>query len=1184
MNAANSPAPRSKRPRSPEFVRTAKALLLRQRTKEAINLLRRGLNLDPACSQAALLLSKCLVAAKRLKEARNTLEKLLQREEALEPFVLLVRVLSALDDHPGAIEAARRGLALYPADAKLRELQNRSRLELADLLDDTTERDEDEEDRPTTKMPERDRSALLDRVRAESGAEHAAGGRTPFLNLLAEAGIEFSSPDTVPMAGTALTLPPVPEELSTSPNYRQADDGALVDPLVVVEVDEEEEGTPTPMPSDELNFDRPPVGASDMVSAVKQLVEPKAVFDALLAGASVDRAQSRMARSAPHVSPASPLRAQLRIVPPAEDPDQVGGPTPADTPGAKRAEQSARTRRTTPTGPRQPRGDNPTLDLRKGDSARARMSAVSTGERQPSRPRLEVVEVAAAAAAPASAPHSVVQPAPFPLTRRRRPVVVLPVERPLLNRWWPLWLTMALLVIASSTVAGLMVRQRSQVQRNLAQARALAARHQMQPLKQALYHVREAANLGGRDIDMVALAARIHAELVYEFGESSPQGAESLVAEANRLEGLDDLANPVAARDDLAVAQAYLQLIRTPLPEALSYLVKSMEQHPSRRLRLLYGRSLVLNGELDLARRSLEELPADDREVLQARALLYWKSGQRDLASRLLGLAGNLGLSRELITIEQARFETLDGVATAATLETLQRLLLANPDLPRRQAAWAHLLLALLHHQQRHHTRTVDALKRALLHRPLADADFSYQAGRLALMLHRLDPALHLARHACRIAPRVQRHISLEAAVELAMDRPAAAIQRLSGIGDLAPEAALILARALIQTRHLQRAQQMLDQLPPAFAAQVRTARAQLQLAAGRPYQALKEIGEHDGQPVDKMVLRGLVALRVGDTTSVVRWMKTALRKDPMQANALWALGVVARQQADARQAVEYLTKAVEANPYRRSIRRDLGQLHLRMGNLAPAQHQFDEVLKLDPADLSALVGRARITVEQGTADASLYIQALNARGHATLAARLQARQQMINGELALAARALRRLLDRRDVKRRSELLLWLAQTEHRRGDTTRAAALYRQILDGHRPAPAAHLGLSELNLGHNLGAALRQVLAAAQDLSGGIYSRDLHIRVGVHLARCYRQGDSLGAAIAELQDVLELNPSNLDANLELGQIYAQLNKRDRAVQHLARVLDLDGKNGLARRELARACHDLAPSPPDCHR
>jgi len=59
--------------RPPEFIRTAKALLLRRRTKEAINLLRRGLNLDPNCDEAALLLGKCLIAAKRLDEARVTL-------------------------------------------------------------------------------------------------------------------------------------------------------------------------------------------------------------------------------------------------------------------------------------------------------------------------------------------------------------------------------------------------------------------------------------------------------------------------------------------------------------------------------------------------------------------------------------------------------------------------------------------------------------------------------------------------------------------------------------------------------------------------------------------------------------------------------------------------------------------------------------------------------------------------------------------------------------------------------------------------------------------------------------------------------------------------------------------------------------------------------------------------------
>ena len=38
-----------------------------------VNLLRRGLNLDPSCSEAALLLAKSLVAIRRLPEAREAL-------------------------------------------------------------------------------------------------------------------------------------------------------------------------------------------------------------------------------------------------------------------------------------------------------------------------------------------------------------------------------------------------------------------------------------------------------------------------------------------------------------------------------------------------------------------------------------------------------------------------------------------------------------------------------------------------------------------------------------------------------------------------------------------------------------------------------------------------------------------------------------------------------------------------------------------------------------------------------------------------------------------------------------------------------------------------------------------------------------------------------------------------------
>jgi len=315
--------------------------------------------------------------------------------------------------------------------------------------------------------------------------------------------------------------------------------------------------------------------------------------------------------------------------------------------------------------------------------------------------------------------------------------------------------------------------------------------------------------------------------------------------------------------------------------------------------------------------------------------------------------------------------------------------------------------------------------------------------------------------------------------------------------------------------------------------------------------------------------------------------MRSALKKDPLQADALWALGIVARRQADARHALEYLMQAVKANPYLRRARLDLGRLQLRMGNNAGAQRQFDEVLLLDASNLPGLVGRARASVEQGSKEAPLYIRALRVRGHSTLAMMLEARLQMVQGEPNAAGRSLRRLLRKRGLEHRREVLLWLADTEHRLGDLTHASILYRQsvAIAGRGPAPAAKLGLSEISLKRDgLASALRHGLAAAEDLASGIFPLSLRASIGVQLARCYRQGDALGAAIAELQDVLELDRANLEANLELGQIYVSLNKRDRAVQHLAQVLEVDRRNVVAQRELIRVCQDMSPVPADCRR
>jgi len=1211
MNAApKTPAPRHKRSSGPEFVRTAKALLLRRRTREAINLLRRGLNLDPGCNEAALLLSKCLIAAKRLREARLTLDKLIDREESAEAYVLLVRVCSAQGDHAAAIEAAKLGLARFPDEKQLRDLQAESRLELADLLEDTTERDGDAtpvepEDLPTTRMPEGD--SPFEKLLAEAGADGGTAEGAVNADPDGGAGDQATElpPDTIQVAGTALVQPPAHEDLSTSPNYRRADDGALEDPLIVEARSSRSDRTPTPLPSDDLDFDRAP-GAPDVISAVKRLVEPDSpperpggdsLFRGLLLGDGPPAPASK--------------RTRLRVLPPLEealappdDPNDVGGPTPADSPGARRQRQLRITRpgRSTPSMGSPRNADDPTLDLRTPSPRRAprRIASepgvpVSYGEVvNLEEPAPEVTMPSPRAPRVRIAPElESLQPEPeqvHELRVLRQPAAptepVDPIEDgSLLSRWWPLWLTLGLLVIASSTVAGLVVRQKAGVTRNMTRARSLAARHQPKPLKLALHHVREAANLGGRSPEMLALAASIHAELAYDFGESTPEGAAALVAEAERLEA----EKVPAASTDLALARAYLQLSQEPLPEAIGHLLKSMERHPrSTRLKLLYGEALILNNELSLARKVLEELPADDLEVLQARALLYYKSGHLGLATRLLNLASTFGLRKELAELELARMEILGGKGTAGAVARLEQLLRgADNDqevLPRRQRAWAHLLLAVLHQERRQHLKAARSLDRALRAPPVADAEFSYRAGRLLLAVHRLDAAQKQARQACRVAPREPRYSTLQAAVELAMDRPEAAIRRLTtSDADLDVEARLVLARALVRAGGLDRARGLLDRLPAS--PERHLAAARLHLAAREPYRALRELAGLDSQIVETQVIRGLVALSVKDTARAVQWMRTALKKDPLQTEALQALGVIARRRGDAQRAADYLGKAVKANPYHRQTRLELGRLQLRLGSYAAAQRQFDELLLLEPSSLPALIGRARASVEQGSKEAGLYIRALRVRGHTTLALVLDARLLMVQSKPAQAAARLRELLDR-ELENRTQVLLWLAETEHRLGDLSHAATLYRRVIATRSgPAPAARVGLSEIHLAQEaLAPALRQGLSAAEEVVSGIYPLALRTRIGVQLARCYRAGDALGAAIAELQDVLELDRANLEANLELGLIYGSLNKRDRAAQHLARVLDLDRANAPARRELTRVCQKLSPQPADCRK
>ena len=91
----------------------AKELLRQRLFTPAIAILRYGLDDDPSYVKAELLLCRALVAAKRFDEARDALEELLQREDMLAAYTLLIRVSLVLEDGAGACEVAARAKEKY---------------------------------------------------------------------------------------------------------------------------------------------------------------------------------------------------------------------------------------------------------------------------------------------------------------------------------------------------------------------------------------------------------------------------------------------------------------------------------------------------------------------------------------------------------------------------------------------------------------------------------------------------------------------------------------------------------------------------------------------------------------------------------------------------------------------------------------------------------------------------------------------------------------------------------------------------------------------------------------------------------------------------------------------------------------------------------------------------------------
>lgn len=782
------------------------------------------------------------------------------------------------------------------------------------------------------------------------------------------------------------------------------------------------------------------------------------------------------------------------------------------------------------------------------------------------------------------------------------------------RRHWAVTLGLCLAVLAGGAVFGLFVRQRSQGEHHLAEARALADRDQAWTLRSSLEHVRQAATLSGRNADVVALAARIHARLAFEFGESSLARAASLVEESKRL-GAPYKAGP---RRDLAMAQAYLHLATKPLPQALAYLDEARKEAPEEpSLVLLHAEAQMRAGQHERAAKLLDGLPGNTARVVRAKAQLAWRRGFHKQARDLLRRAVSFGLSLQQVDLDLARFGVWDGTADDRVLHRL-RALAGDKDLSAAERSWALLLSAAIHRRQGRLPSAAAALKRSLAKQPVADPDYHALASRELLAANEQKRARREADQALNFAPRNPRFRRMLARVELAMDRPARVIELLGTAS--APADQVLLIAAHLRRGDVAKARALREKLPAQHGLTRQLVTARLLLAEGNPYQVVRELSGLPTQQRDNVeveVLRGLAALQAGELQSAERYLKHALALHQRHPEGLWALGRLHEVRGEAQAAKLAYEQAVAANGYRMRTRLDCGRLLARLGLHSAAEKQYAAVLTQESQNPMALAGRARARVELQRKDATADLQALREHGQRDMAGLLTLRQAMLAGRYPVAMQ-LFKALPESWLRDDPEARLWQAELERRLGHAEGATAIYRALLGESQTgtlkgptvasAPsslttsssvaagtsgaaqvmvvgAAHLGLAELAFAAGrTKVALTDARAAVDTLAAGsIYPRDLKVRARLLIARCQRKVGAVGAAIAELQEVLELSKQSYEANLELGRIYLTLKKPLRAVGYLAAAAGARLRDRVSRDLLQRACRPLAsPQPAAC--
>jgi tetratricopeptide (TPR) repeat protein len=108
--------------------------------------------------------------------------------------------------------------------------------------------------------------------------------------------------------------------------------------------------------------------------------------------------------------------------------------------------------------------------------------------------------------------------------------------------------------------------------------------------------------------------------------------------------------------------------------------------------------------------------------------------------------------------------------------------------------------------------------------------------------------------------------------------------------------------------------------------------------------------------PTDVLALDARAHARwaIGDFAGAAEAFEEALERSPRREISLQYAAVLALEQKRPQDAIGYLERAIEVNPWRHEFHHFLAEAHFRLGHLPTVLKECQEALRLNPADIPA--------------------------------------------------------------------------------------------------------------------------------------------------------------------------------------------------------------------------------------